>query len=175
MGAFIGIDPGLSGAIALYFPNAMKGHEFKIFDMPIHKLRRNGLLKNMLDLHGLSNIIDSNNKGVQGAYVEEVGAMPGQGVTSMFSFGFSAGCCQMVIAAHRIPLQTVRPSVWKPEMKVTKDKDSARRMFTMLFPHHADLVVRKKDDGRAEAALIALYGARQNNHRDNTTLEEMLA
>ena len=175
MSAYLGIDPGLSGAIAIFNSRANPGHEIEVFDMPVHRVKVNGSKKTVLDLQGLCNIIDPRSQRISMAFVEEVGAMPGQGVTSMFNFGFMAGCCQMVIAAHRIPLHTVRPSVWKKAMKVTTEKDTARRAAAMRFPKQSELFSRVKDDGRAEAALLAVYGAgRADIFESADSIEELM-
>ena len=86
--------------------------------------------------------------------------MPKQGVTSSFSFGFSAGVIQGIIAANLIPMQLVRPAVWKRTMGLTKDKDSSRQKASALYPRFCSHWALKKDVDKAEAALIATYGRR---------------
>lgn len=156
---FLGIDPGLSGALAFYDPVV---NEMQVFDMPTHNLTVNGKKKRKLDLTRLTAIVDDLSHITKMACVEEVGAMPGQGVTSMFSFGFSAGCAQMVVAANYISMTLVRPAIWKKAMGVKADKDSARLMASRLLPMHAHHWPLVKHDGRAEAALLALYLARSH-------------
>ena len=155
---FLGIDPGLSGALAFYDPAI---NELRIFDMPTHVVSVSGKEKRKLDLVMLAQIVDSHAAEVSQAIIEEVGAMPKQGVTSSFSFGFAAGAAQMVVAANYVSWVTVRPDVWKREMRITKDKDGARREASRLLPIHAGLWALKKDDGRAEAALLAYYLAKR--------------
>jgi crossover junction endodeoxyribonuclease RuvC len=92
------------------------------------------------------------------AYVEQVGAMPGQGVSSMFAFGEAFGLAKGVLAGLGIPLQVVTPARWKRDMRLNTGKDSARAMAAARWPQHAGEFRRVKDDGRAEAALIALWG-----------------
>lgn len=157
---FLGIDPGLSGAIAIYDP---KADDLKVWDMPVHEIKVNGKKKRTLDIFGLANIIDPIAGDIIKAVVEQVSAMPKQGVTSSFNFGFSAGCAQMVLAAYFIPLTTIAPATWKRAMGITKDKDNARREASRLLPKHSGLWPLVKHDGRAESALLAIYLAKQYN------------
>jgi len=159
---FLGIDPGLSGALAFFDPSA---NELEIFDTPTHAITVNSKKKNLIDMHQMANIIDCRSSDVKMAAIEEVGAMPGQGVTSMFSFGFTAGATQMAVIANGVGLMLVRPAVWKKAMGVTADKDGARRIASRLMPKHSAKWTRAKDDGRAEAALIALWLARMQMGR----------
>jgi len=92
------------------------------------------------------------------AIIEQVAAMRGQGVTSMFRFGQSYGATQMAVAAHKIPMQFVTPAKWKSYLGLSRDKGVSRSLASQRFPKQADLFKRVKDDGRAEAALLALYG-----------------
>lgn len=156
---YVGVDPGLSGALAFYDPAA---GDLQVWDMPVHSIKVNGKKKNTLDIFGLANIIDPMANEVIMAAVEEVGAMPKQGVTSSFNFGFNAGCAQMAIAAYFIPMKTIRPNVWKAALGVSRDKDQARRQASRLLPKHSNLWPLVKHDGRAEAAMLAYYLARLN-------------
>lgn len=94
------------------------------------------------------------------AWVEDVHAMPRQGVTSSFNFGMSTGIVRGVLAARLIPVHFVSPALWKRHFQLGADKQQARLRATNLFPEHADLFRRRLDDGRAEALLLAVYGAR---------------
>jgi crossover junction endodeoxyribonuclease RuvC len=85
--------------------------------------------------------------------------MPGQGVTSMFNFGRSYGDVRGVIGAMEVPLHFVTPQKWKKHFGLSSDKEQSRLRAIRMFPAVADSFKRKKDDGRAEAALIALYGS----------------
>ena len=96
------------------------------------------------------------------AIIEKVSAMPGQGVTSMFRFGYAAGFCLGVVTGLGIRTEMVTPRAWKKEMKVGKEKDQARQIITDLYPFNVDDFKRKKDVDRAEAALLAVYGLRTN-------------
>ena len=91
--------------------------------------------------------------------------MPGQGVTSMFSFGRSLGILEGTLAGLDIPYTLVTPQVWKKAMGANASKDGAREMAMRLWPSKSELFKRKKDDGRAEAALLALYLLRTRNGR----------
>ena len=102
---YLGIDPGLSGAIAIYNP---ENGDLDVYDMPTHAITVNGKKKNQIDLYQLGNLIDTLKHKVKLAVVERVSSMPGQGVASVFSFGFSAGVAQGVLAANLIPMVLVR-------------------------------------------------------------------
>jgi len=152
--AVIGIDPGLSGAICL-----LDGlNRVTIWDMPTVEVLRGRKTKRELDLTALSTIIFGiTDEAV--AYVEQVGAMPGQGVSSMFSFGKSYGGTLGILAALQVPVQEhVPPQRWQKALNVRKGKDGSRLRASELLPSYMSLWARVKDDGRAEAALIAYYG-----------------
>ena len=152
----LGVDPGLGGALA--FLDA--GGVLEIFDMPVHRLKRGGKAKREIDRYELARIVDAHGP-VAHAFVEQVGAMPGQGVTSMFQFGRSLGIVEGVLSAGFIPTDYVAPRKWRSGLGVRAGKDGSRARASALMPGHAGLWTRVKDDGRAEAALIALYGQRQ--------------
>ncbi len=154
----LGCDPGLSGALALYNPTLNTLH---VEAMPTVELLRNSKSKHQIDAYALARIIDDMT-GITHAYVEAVGAMPGQGTASCFSFGHSAGVLYGVLAANFIPVTFVSPVRWKKAMGITASKDGARARASQLFPRHANKWTRVKDDGIAESALIALYGARDH-------------
>jgi crossover junction endodeoxyribonuclease RuvC len=143
----LGIDPGMSGALAFYFP----GHPERIAveDMPV--------VAGDVDAVTLAKRIAA--MGPDLAFLERVNAMPGQGVSSTFKFGRSYGVALGVIGAAAIPLHLVTPGKWKGHMRLSSDKEQARAMALRLFPACSEHFKRKKDHGRAEAALIARYGA----------------
>jgi crossover junction endodeoxyribonuclease RuvC len=153
----VGIDPGLSGALFFLDPSRLSAGE--AVDLPIHVLTRGGKKKRELDIVGLIGILTAHQ--VDHAFVERVGAMPGQGVSSTFALGKCCGVILGVIAAHTIPLTLVAPAVWKRALGVPKAKDGARARASQLLPEAAAQWRLQKHDGRAEAALIALYGVRQ--------------
>lgn len=155
----LGIDPGLSGALAFYDPGA---NTLVIHDMPTFTLSVNKKQRRILDEDELANLLEgqllTHNLS---AYVENVHSMPEQGVASSFKFGVCFGAIRGVLAALQIPRRYVEPSVWKRHFKLTADKDAARRRASELLPQHAHLWPLKKHDGRAESALITYYGAQQ--------------
>lgn len=151
----LGIDPGLSGAIAAY-----DGAGLRVQDVPTLKASSRG---REVDWPALADTV----KGMcmwdvpSHVFIERVGAMPGQGVSSMFKFGFVAGGLRGLIAAYERPVTYVTPVAWKRALGVQKGKDASRARASELIPSGAHYWQRVKDDGRAEAALIALYGWRQ--------------
>lgn len=160
MSLVVGIDPGAEGAIAWL----QDGQLIAVEDLPIDvvtvgKSKRRRLnavaLTNMLTVRtlraNLPNLV----------MLEEVGAMPGEGSVGAFSFGRCAGLIEGVVAGLGIPHRLVKPADWKRAMGVTADKTMCRVIAGRLFPHKADAFVRVRDDGRAEAALLALYGHQQ--------------
>jgi crossover junction endodeoxyribonuclease RuvC len=149
---YIGIDPGFSGAIAFYAP---KENIVSIYDMPVYQ---NAKGKTEINLYELHEILEPETDEPHMAIIEQVAAMRGQGVTSMFRFGQSYGATQMAVAAHKIPMQFVTPAKWKSYLGLSRDKGVSRSLASQRFPKQADLFKRVKDDGRAEAALLALYG-----------------
>lgn len=98
------------------------------------------------------------------ACLEHVSAMPGQGTTSMFTFGQNFGFIQGVLTAYGIPFELVRPQKWKKEFSITGDKNSSIAVCKRLFPNVSLLRTercRKEDDGMAEALLMAEYARRK--------------
>ncbi len=154
-----GIDPGLGGAIA--FLDAVRGGVVDIVDMPVLTLARGGKTKRDLDAHALARLIGERRPGH--AFVEQVGAMPGQGVSSVFSFGKSFGVAIGVLVALGAPMTFVAPAVWKRALGVPAAKDGARARASQLLPAAASHWPLAKHDGRAEAALIAYFGLRSLN------------
>jgi crossover junction endodeoxyribonuclease RuvC len=153
----VGIDPGLSGA--LFFLNPDNPVTGEAFDIPTHLLTRGGKNKREIDIAGLIGILAA--RRLTHAFVEQVGSMPGQGVSSVFAFGKCFGILLGVLAARSVPLTLVAPVRWKRALNVPKAKDAARARASQLMPQAAHQWPLKKHDGRAEAALIALYGAHQ--------------
>jgi crossover junction endodeoxyribonuclease RuvC len=152
----IGIDPGLAGTLA--FLEAESGRLLDVVDMPILMLTRGGKRKKDLDVHAFARLIGD--RRPDHAYVEQVGAMPGQGVSSVFAFGKSFGAVIGILATLDVPMSFVPPAVWKRTLAVPKAKDGARARASQLLPKSAHLWPLVGHDGRAEAALIALYGRR---------------
>jgi crossover junction endodeoxyribonuclease RuvC len=151
----IGIDPGVSGALALIAPDDSLSD---LIDMPTMLLTGKRQTVNAAELGKvLRGWLMGSHSTI--AILEQVSAMPGQGVSSMFSFGTSYGIVQGVMAALQIPLHFVRPQAWKQRAGIPpkSEKDLARTVAQRLYP--AASLERKKDIGRADAILIARYGA----------------
>lgn len=151
----LGIDPGLSGALAIY--NTSEG-TVDIIDMPVLEIVRNGKKKREVSAQALANQLVGRN--ITAAFMERVNAMSGQGVTSVFSFGRSSGIVEGVLAAYDIPTTLVTPQAWQKAVGQRAGKDGSRERAMQLFPAQADLFHRKKDDGRSDAVLIAYYGSK---------------
>jgi crossover junction endodeoxyribonuclease RuvC len=151
-----GCDPGLAGA--LFFIDPERPATGEAVDLPIHVLTRGGKKKRELDIAGLIGILAA--RQIEHAFVEQVSSMPGQGLSSTFSFGKTFGIILGVLSARNIPFTLVAPVRWKREMHVLKDKDAARARASQLLPAAAIQWRFKKDHGRAEACLLALYGLR---------------
>lgn len=147
MTIIMGIDPGISGAVAFYFP--MVPSRIAVDDVPV--------AGGEINVHELARLIRIHRPTL--AVIERVGAMPGQGVVSMFNFGRSYGDVRGTIGALDIPLHFVTPQKWKKHFGLSSDKDECRMRAIRMFPTAAESFKLKKHDGRAEAALIALYGA----------------
>lgn len=146
----IGIDPGNTGALALIDDDGF----VDVVDMP---LVANGK-KQQVNPSELAKVVQSMMAlGAKKAILEKVGAMPGQGVTSMFNFGMGFGVIQGVLSAVELPYTLVTPQRWKKAASlIGKEKDNARTLAQQLYPSAP--LGRKKDIGRADAILIARYG-----------------
>jgi len=142
----LGVDPGLTGAIAFYYPEHPGG--IVVYDIPV--------ADGEVDTDTLTGIIRGLAPTV--AVIERVSSMPGQGVSSTFKFGATYGALRAVVSVLQIPQHLVTPAKWKAHFRLSKDKEEARARALQLWPG-AGYFARKKDHGRAEAALIALYGA----------------
>lgn len=157
---FIGIDPGLNGAIAIYNPatSQLTIHDMPTFTLP--KAGRKSPVTRELDLVTLALIIQSQANTAKGAVLERVSAMPGQGVSSMFKFGYNFGVAQATLASAMIPTALIPPQTWKRRFNILRStKDISRYKATQIFPHHSAQWKLKKHDGRAEAALMAKYAS----------------
>ncbi len=155
---YCGIDPGLQGAIAMIYENG----KVTLIDTPIMETTKGGKSKNDYLPGQMAEIL--RNHARCHVFVESVHAMPGQGATSMFRFGYGCGLWDGIIAALGIPLTKVTPQAWKKELMAgMKDKDAARIRAQELFPACVKDLSRKKDCGRADALLIAEFGRRLMN------------
>jgi crossover junction endodeoxyribonuclease RuvC len=151
----IGIDPGLSGAIAIISTESLK-----IFDMPTMTVERNGKAKRQVSASELAEMLYLYSGRDCHVYCERVSAMAGQGVTSVFSFGRSFGMIEGILAAFKMPVTFVPPATWVKAIGRGQGKDASRARAMELFPSDQDQFKRVKDDGRADAALIAYWGSR---------------
>lgn len=143
----LGVDPGVSGAIAFYWPASP--HRVLAEDFPV--------VGGRLDVVALANRIRQLAPDL--AVIEAVAAMPGQGVSSTFKFGRATGVLDGILGTLLIPSRSASPTVWKKHWRLDKDKEKSRALAIQLFPACATHFSRKKDHNRAEAALIARYGA----------------
>lgn len=155
---YIGIDPGLYGAVAAL---DRKGRLIEVVDTPTLKPKGKG--KAAYIPAQMAAVIRRLTEGRDVAVVglEKIGAMPGQGVSSMFRMGEGFGLWQGIIAALGLPLEMVVPAVWKRVMNVSADKNISIAAAQRIIPTAAPYLTRKKDDGRAEAILIAEFYRRQ--------------
>jgi hypothetical protein len=142
----MGVDPGASGAIAFYFPQLPQ--RIGVYDCP--------LVDGEINCAQLADLIKQHDPEV--AVIEAVGPMPKQGVSSTFKFGVAYGMARGVIAAMLVPQIYVTPAKWKRFYGLTSDKEKAREMAIQTWPS-CTMFARKKDHGRAEAALLAKYGS----------------
>jgi crossover junction endodeoxyribonuclease RuvC len=164
MSAILGIDPGLSGALAMYWPKTGILH---VADMPTINAGKGKASKRIIDVQALALLVGDmhNNDLVQGVithcFLEQVGTRPGEGAVGAFTFGEGVGVLRGILAANLIPVTRVTPATWKKALGVPAAKDGARARASELLPRHADKWTRVKDDGRAEASMLCLYGAMQ--------------
>jgi crossover junction endodeoxyribonuclease RuvC len=150
----LGADPGLDGALGLVETSL---DVVLARDMPVAKSgtgQRREIVPTLL-----AELIKSWRPDA--AFVEKVHAMPKQGVSSVFTFGLGYGTLLGVLSALEVPLILVTPNTWKRAMGLGADKSGSRAMAMRLFPRDAGLFQQVKDDGRAEAVLIAWWGLRQ--------------
>jgi len=150
---FIGIDVGVSGAIAVIGEDG----PIEVMDMPVtigtdNKLKVCPvLLGTYLEQWSAFNLVEC-------VVIEHVASMPKQGITSAFNFGVSFGVCQGVVGSLKLPVRMVRPHVWKSHFGLKgKDKDYARTQAIQTWPKMADDLKRKKDCDRADALWLAKY------------------
>jgi len=158
----LGVDPGLQGALATW-----DGKELVVIDVPIVKARKRG---NEINLPALADLV-AQLAPFDASYVERNSVRPKEGISSAQKNGLVAGtllgcvimCCRQI---HR-----PTPAQWKKVMKLTKDKEYSRTKAIEEFPTYHHFFARKKDHGRAEAALLALYGYRQ--YRENKSRKHL--
>ena len=150
----VGIDPGLSGAIAILENNKV----LSILDMPVMAEGKKN--KRQLNSAQLVSILKENIKKDEETtvVVEQVNAMPGQGVTSMFNFGQTFGAIKGVCAALNFPIFFVRPSKWKKHFElINSSKDASRTKVIEMYPSLSNQLAKKKDVNKSDAILIAKF------------------
>ena len=152
----IGIDPGISGAICFF----EDGQINEIIDMPVMADGK----KNKRQINGpqvYNEVLKRINKFPKKdiiVVIEQVSAMPGQGVTSMFNFGQSFGVIKGVCAAMQLPIFFVRPAKWKKHFElINTQKDASRTKAIEMFPKISSILSKKKDSNKADAILIASF------------------
>ena len=148
----IGVDPGITGAVGVL----KNGQYLAVFDIPSVE-KGSGVVKREINPAGLAREISArlDPKEFVEVVLERVSAMPGQGSSSVFSFGDSYGSCRATIAVLGLPMVLVPPAAWKKHFSLGRDKEESRALATRLFPQ-ADLSLKKHAD-RAEALLMARY------------------
>ena len=155
-----GVDPGKSGAIAFWDEEL---RDLRLFSMPLVDGRRGG----DVDRYQLATLFELHRPEL--AVVEEVSAMVyvaqdgttrGQGAAASFNFGRGYGSVLGVLAALGIPVLFAKPAVWKSALGLSSSKDASRVLAARIFPAFSRSFSRKKDDGFAEAALLAKFGQR---------------
>ena len=150
----IGIDPGLSGAIAILEDNKVLG----IYDIPVMSEGKKN--KRQLNSAQLVKIIRENINPEDEivVVVEQVNAMPGQGVTSMFNFGQTFGAIKGICAALELPIFFARPSKWKKHFElINSSKDASRTKAIEMYPSLSNELAKKKDVNKSDAILIARF------------------
>ena len=149
-----GIDPGLNGAIAILQDKKV----LSVIDMPVMADGKKN--KRQLNNAQLAEILRKNTSKDDeiSVVVEQVNAMPGQGVTSMFNFGQTFGAIKGVCAALQLPIFFVRPSKWKKYFElINSSKDSSRTKAIEMYPSLSNQLSKKKDVNKSDAILIARY------------------
>lgn len=166
---FVGVDVGLQGAVAFMQDDSTL---LDVQPMPTDTIEVNGRLRERVAVHRLLKLLD----GADGALavIEEPEGRPMKtrdrktgatvmrqpGAAGMLSLGTSYGVAYCACAAKGLAIQVVRPGAWKREVGVPGDKDECRRRASELWPDFAGRFARRKDDGMAEACLLALWGVR---------------
>ena len=152
----IGIDPGISGAICFFENDEVK----EVIDMPSMADGK----KNKRQINGqqIFNEISSRIKNIPKkeirVVIEQVSAMPGQGVTSMFNFGQSFGVLKGICSAMQLSMHFVRPAKWKKHYNlINSKKDASRTKVIEIFPYISTQLSKKKDSNKADAILIASF------------------
>ena len=152
----IGIDPGISGSICFF----LDGKILDVIEMPtmIDGKKNKKQVNGSQIFNEISNRIKKTDKNNVRVVIEQVSAMPGQGVTSMFNFGQSFGILKGICSAMQLPMYFVRPAKWKKYFSlINSEKDASRTRAIEIFPYFSTELSRKKDSNKADAILIASF------------------
>ena len=152
----IGIDPGISGSICFFEDNKI----IDVVEMPtMAEGKKNKRQVNGSQIYNeISKRINKSEKNNIRVVIEQVSAMPGQGVTSMFNFGQSFGILKGICSAMQIPMYFVRPAKWKKYFNlINSEKDASRTKAIEIFPYFSQYLSRKKDSNKADAILISSF------------------
>ena len=151
----LGVDPGIHGGLSIVDVSGLVPQLVDAIDIPVTGVGA----KERVDVQSVRDWIAQT--APQHAYIERAQAMPKQGASSGFKYGRAVGAIEAVVACCAIPLTIVEPSMWKKFHQLRGgDKESGRQRALQLFPAAHALLAHKKDHGRAEAALIACFGAK---------------
>ena len=152
----IGIDPGISGSICFF----QDGKIVDVVEMPtmIEGKKNKKQVNGSQIFNEISEKIKKLDKKEIKVVIEQVSAMPGQGVTSMFNFGQSFGILKGICSAMQLPMYFVRPAKWKKYFNlINSEKDASRTRAIEIFPYFSGQLSRKKDSNKADAILIASF------------------
>ena len=152
----ISIDPGISGSICFF----EDGKILDVVEMPtMTEGKKNKRQANGSQIFNeISKRISNNKKQTIRVIIEQVSAMPGQGVTSMFNFGQSFGILKGICSAMQLPMYFIRPAKWKKYFGLIKsEKDASRTKAIEMFPYFSSQLSKKKDSNKADAILIASF------------------
>jgi len=159
---FLGIDPGMTGAIAIIDPVLSKGVGF--YDTPVVNIGKKGQVKHEYDTQEMASVLREFAE-CRPAYVfiERQQAMPDQGVSSTFATGRGYGLWLGILTALGIPYEVIAPVTWKKKLMadMSKEKGASIIVAKRLFPQVADDLKLKKHHGRADALLLAEFGRRR--------------
>tara|TARA_B100001057_G_scaffold483465_1_gene560276 strand:- start:310 stop:804 length:495 start_codon:yes stop_codon:yes gene_type:complete len=152
----IGIDPGISGSIC-FLEN---GKILDVIEMPtMTEGKKNKRQVNGAQIYNeITKMINKFDKQNIRVIIEQVSAMPGQGVTSMFNFGQSFGILKGICSAMQLPVYFIRPAKWKKYFNlINSEKDASRTRAIEIFPYFSSKLSKKKDSNKADAILIASF------------------
>ncbi len=151
----IAIDPGISGSICFF----EDGKILEVLEMPtmIEGKKSKRQVNGAQIYNEILKRIDGSEKQTR-VIIEQVSAMPGQGVTSMFNFGQSYGILKGICSAMQLPMFFVRPAKWKKYFNlINSQKDASRTRAIEIFPYFSSQLSKKKDSNKADAILIASF------------------